>query len=133
MFSEKNLFLYFRKQNFLIFSKKRFSSISWNGIFLALTIRKFRKEVPSSKNKKPAIKKCLIFLEMKLSSLKLNIVLIFQEGTRKSGKKKKQKKKKHPEEIFNISPKKVLPTFRVADCYKIKKVKIFILQDDYFL
>ena len=71
---------------------------------------------------------------MKLSSLKLNIVLIFQEGTLKSGNKKKQKKKKnHPEEIFNISPKKVLPTFRVADCYKIKKVKIFILQDDYFL
>ena len=128
--SQKNLFLYFRKRNFLIFSKKSFLSISWNGIFLTLRMKKFRKELPSSKSKKPTIKKCLIFLEVKLSSLKLNIVLVFPEGTRKSGKTKKQKKIR-PEEIFYISTKIVLSSFR--DGYWLShEIKIFILQDDYF-
>ena len=74
-------------------------------------MKKFRKELPSSKSKKPTIKECLIFLEVKLSSLKLNIVLEFPEGTRKSGKTKKQKKIR-PEEIFYISTKIVLSSFR---------------------
>ena len=62
----KNL-LYFQKWNIL------FSYFS----YIYISGRNFL----NSKRKKPALKTCLIFREMKLSSLKLKKFLIFQEGT----------------------------------------------------
>ena len=60
--------IYFCRKKFFLYIGK------WN--FLGQRLKNFRRNIPSSKNKKqPILKKSLIFLEIELSSLKLKKLL----------------------------------------------------------